>query len=361
MEKKAHLKSLIANDRVDEVIAALYELLNLYLSNKKDDEVSMLFNIHISNSGKYKNIKQKILFGILDDDAENLQMAKVRKTILDLIDEIPNYVFAYKVEVIDSYLLSNNYDRSRKLLSQYSQNLVLYLPLYDDIADYQVFSSQVKVLTFRENYKPVFDKQNGFFFDGSVILQLENTNLPSGNKPRSFNIWCKLVEYPSVKGALIEDTDPPKFIFSYGKEQHGMAYGLYYGIPFFESALNSDFGFRVFTWCHPLMWRLGNKNCDSKHFGEIKSSKWCNIASSYDGSNLRYYVDGKEVGQEVIYWDTILPNNLINVGAFLPKREIPYSGYNYVGFIREFMLFDICLTEAEIINLYDTGKNILNI
>jgi len=152
----------------------------------------------------------------------------------------------------------------------------------------------------------------------------------------------------------------PQFAFSYGGEEHGRAFGLFHGSPFFEPAMVMEPGLRVFFWCHPQRWSIGgDDDCDSGPFSAIALDNWIHVALTYDGSYVKAYLDGRLVTTLARDHGTA-QSDLVNIGGFLPGREVDYKGYNFHGYIREFMGFRRELAPSEIAEVFHATKYLLS-
>jgi len=357
-----HIKSLLSECNFKDAFSICHDKINLYLTHKSDTMIQELYNALIVNSMRFKSVELAAdMFHEIGRDEKMKELSQVCVSVLKIIDRLPSD--------FDNILSQFTYETRIKpqvenMFPDISfENLIAYLPLNNDITDIQSYTSNMEIISFRQNFEPQFIKDNGLFFDGSMILQIENDKLPFGIQPRTFSLWCKLLEVPVNKGKSILETDPPKFIFAYGAEEHGKAFGLFYGIPFFESALKNNFGFRVFSWCHPQLYSLGNKDCDTDEFYKAEQNEWYHITITFENNLITSFINSVKVLEQKRNCFTKKPNSLLNLGGFIPTRELLYSGsefnFNYVGFIREFMVFDKILTKKEIENLYLHGLKIV--
>ncbi len=95
----------------------------------------------------------------------------------------------------------------------------------------------------------------------------------------------------------------------------------------------------------------------------VVTDRWIHAALTYDGSSraagIRIFVDGKLYPVEIVrdqLQKTILGNGTLNLSVGARFRDRGFTG----GEVAELKLFDRCLTEIEIAQLYD-GKSLLAI
>lgn len=256
----------------------------------------------------------------------------------------------------------------KELVQIYKDHLIAYLPLKDDLRDISEKTISTCLSSGEACINPKFDNE-GLFFDGNFVVQIENKHLPFGTHPRTFCLWCKFwPDIPMKDNDILEkhgvEGKYDKFIFSYGDVQqrdateHGRAFGLFYGIPFFQAKLEREFGFRVFMWCVPYLWNQGDRECDTGQICSGVANQWYFLCITYDGKEIKSYVNNQQMQTERRDKST-KPSELLNIGGFLPHLEGDYDFFNFEGYIREFMIFNRVLNESEINQIYNSTKELL--
>lgn len=233
-------------------------------------------------------------------------------------------------------------------LQSMRKQIVSYFDLKSNLLDQSIYRKNLTYLPINSLNNTLSYTSDGISFDRSFVLQLQNENIPTKGKPRTFCLWVKFEnDIPEQ-----DNYDTPRFIFSYGKEVHDKSFGLFYGIPFFSGSIGyNKYGFRIFTWCNPLLYQLGDTGCDSDEFSTAALSNWYHISISYDGASQRAYINGNLVLTQDRTYETESVD-LLNIGGFLPGREADYHTYLFCGNIRQFLIFDTVLTDEEVNNVY---------
>jgi hypothetical protein len=83
----------------------------------------------------------------------------------------------------------------------------------------------------------------------------------------------------------------------------------------------------------------------------VWNGAWHQVTGTYDGSTVRLYVDGLEVGTGIAATGDIDYSSELNNGAFIIGND-PSFGFGYSGGIDEVKLFDRALTAEEVLNSY---------
>ena len=86
--------------------------------------------------------------------------------------------------------------------------------------------------------------------------------------------------------------------------------------------------------------------------GSLKDKTWYHLAGSYDGSDLKLYLNGKLVGSE----STSIASG--SMETCIGCHPTPTNWWN--GMIDEVAVFDIALTEEEINNIIAYGLENMN-
>jgi hypothetical protein len=194
-------------------------------------------------------------------------------------------------------------------------------------------------------------RKDGFHFNGTSMVGVYTENIPSGSEPRSFVCAIKPTEYPVQ--------ECPMFVFSYGKREHDRAFGLFWGVPQVKGKNGKEdktrkSGLKAFTYCAIEESDRTSEICDFDMSTEINlSNEWIVVALTYDGQQLKAYVDGVLSLTEEIRLNTY-KTKYLNIGGFIHHTEDGGLNpkdmeYSMKGYIREFMMFDRCLSEQEIL------------
>ncbi|GAB3287164.1 TIR domain-containing protein [Kineosporia babensis] len=246
----------------------------------------------------------------------------------------------------------------RELLAE-MPDLVAYLPLADKVEDIAHTPSTTRIIN-AVDVEPsrmggVFDSR-GLRFDGNTVVQVHKPDLPVHRENRTFTMWLRFTE---LGGPVSNGIYLPRFVFCYGGEAHGKSFGLFHGSPFFEPAMAMEPGLRVFFFCDPRRWSLsGEDACDSGPFSAVPVDRWLHVALTYDGGYVKSYLNGRLV-TSIARGHGTEPCEVMNIGGFLPGKEEPYSGYNFHGYIREFMAFRRELTGEEIDQIFHATRHLV--
>jgi formylglycine-generating enzyme required for sulfatase activity len=90
---REHLKRLVAEHKLDDLIEELFQLLGNYLSQKKDKSVSEIYDSLIVISGKLKSIRHENTLGIIDSKESKIESTRIGYSLITVINDIPESVF----------------------------------------------------------------------------------------------------------------------------------------------------------------------------------------------------------------------------------------------------------------------------
>ena len=117
-----------------------------------------------------------------------------------------------------------------------------------------------------------------------------------------------------------------------------------------DTGPNRNFQFRITT--NALQWiifkRAGGFNLVTGSTTSLNNNTWRHIAATYDGAQLRVFVDGKEDATPVA--DAGLLNNSTGHYYFFGAS----TGFYYVGRNHDYRIYNRALSAEEIFALYDT-------
>ncbi|MEL7148381.1 MAG: LamG domain-containing protein [Bacteroidota bacterium] len=81
--------------------------------------------------------------------------------------------------------------------------------------------------------------------------------------------------------------------------------------------------------------------------------EWVHIAGSYDGTTMRFYIDGELKGTKVAAYST---NQLKNMRIGAGRNDSPDADYHFNGKVDELSIWSRVITEAEINQMKDNGR-----
>jgi hypothetical protein len=237
---------------------------------------------------------------------------------------------------------------------------LLYLGLSSHLDDSTGRATSIQPMHSQGSRSNLFVGDHGIIFPGSLSLRVGVPSLPIGKHPRTFCAWVYFLDLPDTKGNQGRNIPVPQFLFSYGLEAHGGAFGIYYGVPYFPEAMMRYAGLRVFFWSSPVHWDEKANTGDTAPFAPASTNEWVHVAVCYDGEKVRAYANGTLVLTTPRDHSTS-PGDILSIGGFLPGREEVYSGFKPRGYIREFMGFDRILSGQEIRELLRATASILGL
>ncbi|WP_029523336.1 hypothetical protein [Persephonella sp. KM09-Lau-8] len=308
------------------------------------------------------------------------------------------------------------------ITNNFKENIMRYFPL-DKSLRCKISGTSLNIEPyFLENFNYSF-QQEGLRFNGNFYLKqfLGNTALPD---EFSVLLWFKFKEENFKNRFCDIDSrrDEPIFLCTIGnlERKENSHIGLYYGRPAIENSEHLPVGLRIFTYCK----EQSVNNCDSEKNIDIDNNKWYLGILSYSAGNpIKFYLYDKDSFRGEISTDYNVsinnPKNYLTIGGGFPllkiyagldenfkillseskeklensvyfsnsslqlkksrnrcesaggklkKEEIdlkPYSlnfidDFRFLGFIREFIIFNRVLNETERENLWKLMRNILS-
>jgi len=162
-----------------------------------------------------------------------------------------------------------------------------------------------------------------FEFNGSDNYIETSAQFPSGNTPKSFSFWFN----PSMlkRGWML----------SGGLDYDGQAFGA-----FFESANGS------------LVFHGNGGNADLALGNLTLTDKWSHIAVTYDGLNLRGYINGLLTAQREVALQTSLSN--IKIGCRQNPLGEALGDAFFKGKLDDVRIYNRALTAKEVAALYNS-------
>ncbi|MBN2881409.1 LamG domain-containing protein [Candidatus Woesearchaeota archaeon] len=163
-----------------------------------------------------------------------------------------------------------------------------------------------------------------YTFDGAGdYVQATPTGLPSGTNPRTIMVWIKPTNTATVKVP-----------FAYGEPAaaDGGAFGFYLAS---DEVLN--------------FWGMGSKDFNTG--AVVTTNVWHHIAVTYDGSNVRVYLDAVQVGPTTAR-ALNTANQVLSIGS---DSNIDLNDYPYAGLIDEVKIWNRTLSNTEIYQQYTSN------
>lgn len=200
---------------------------------------------------------------------------------------------------------------------------------------------------------------NGYFFGSGTTattsaktigkigqaLQFNGTNeyvatypnsVDTGNSA-SFSVWVKPGPYPTDSG-----------IHEVYRHTHLDA---------------SNTGGYIFSWRGDVdsKWDLGVREADSNNrypyrpsTSEVPAGAWTHVVVTADGTNVRTYINGTQVGSALSYDGTIANGRELVIGAFASGTGVKSRFFN--GIIDELRIYNRSLSASEVTRLYNMGR-----
>lgn len=187
-------------------------------------------------------------------------------------------------------------------------------------------------------------------FDGnSFFIEVPNSaSLKSITKEFTYTVWYKFDnivtnQWLSVlcKGnSLIESNSNPQYRFQVQQSPNSASSSCGIGIPiqngFSTVSFNTEF-----------------TKCDFYFRDHLfQSDKWCFYALSYDGNNVNAYMDGKKIYTSNYNGSIVTNDESLYIGL-----DIPGSKEYFQGSLDDLRIFNIGLSDNEILNFYNEQKS----
>lgn len=156
----------------------------------------------------------------------------------------------------------------------------------------------------------------------SLVRVASPASLPLGNAPRTLMLWCRTPRNLA--------TSTESGIFQYGSGSNGSMFGL------------------ITSGNAPGKLYFFGYNNDLTGVRTLAPNTWHHVAVSYDGTNVRIYLDGQREAVAARTLNTILDSNGLTIGSR------PGSSF-WQGQLDEAMLFNRALDPWEIQAIHDAG------
>ncbi|MBD2679207.1 MULTISPECIES: DUF4347 domain-containing protein [Nostoc] len=99
-------------------------------------------------------------------------------------------------------------------------------------------------------------------------------------------------------------------------------------------------------------WEIGTTNGEGNVYeGTPTTNRWVHLVGTYDGSLLRLYVDGVQIGSNPVTGNILVDNNPVTIGAAENYGEGTPLGDRFNGLIDEVRIYNRALSATEVKNL----------
>ena len=171
------------------------------------------------------------------------------------------------------------------------------------------------------------DNDSAASFSGTGYVTGSDTGLPSGNSARSASAW---INAPAPASGSVS------VIYNWGSPTTDQAYGL--------AIVNSSGTYSLlnFGWSDDALMNF-----------TFTPNTWIHVASTYDGTTARVYLNGVLLGTSPRpNWNTVL-NSLVIARDISSSTNDPFTGR-----IDEVAIFNYVLSATQISNLYHQGNSV---
>ena len=171
--------------------------------------------------------------------------------------------------------------------------------------------------------------------NSAIVIMSQNTgavlpSLPSGAAQRTLAFWAKLNPVPTAPG-FYSSTD----LIGYGVFNNKTTFGFY-------------------TISNELTFYVGNSNDDFSLdiTNSVNANGWIHMATTYDGSTTRTYINGVLV----VTYAVSLFTNTIDSGyklSFGKRGGENITGFSTNGLIDDLKIYNLALTNAQVTQLFN--------
>jgi Tfp pilus assembly protein PilV len=117
---------------------------------------------------------------------------------------------------------------------------------------------------------------------------------------------------------------------------------------------SSTNGFSFSEFYSQLEFEYGSKGAGSYAYsssGVLSANTWQHVVVTFDGTNIKFYVNGVDAGSSVVTPTSVQPNSsTLYVGAY------PCGGYYFNGNLDNVRVFSRALSSTEVASLYSLGN-----
>ena len=161
---------------------------------------------------------------------------------------------------------------------------------------------------------------DSLYFNGSANASLVTGNFNYGTSARTIMAWARATGFNTYGHTFSYGTNATGQATGIAQGNTGSAWGSYSsGVEFFSGG------------------------------SAVALNTWYHVATTYDGTNATVFVNGSIiVGPTAKTWSIV--QNAANVGSYVGPGE------NWIGNISQVMFYTRALSNAEIIQIYNTQK-----
>jgi trimeric autotransporter adhesin len=171
-----------------------------------------------------------------------------------------------------------------------------------------------------------YDGWGAYEFDGTTdYITGDDSGFPLGASPRTMSAWIKW-----------DGTTGRRMFMGYGQNGIGQAYGYRIG--------NTGVGKVEF---------IGYGRGDGTTLFTLPANEWTLLTSTYDGSDVRTYVNGTLVSTQTLTLDTTSSSGY-RIGWGYDNNANTFS-----GFMDEFMVYNRALSAEQIMELYNNRTDMI--
>lgn len=179
------------------------------------------------------------------------------------------------------------------------------------------------------------NENSAYYFDGDDYMQALNpTGLATGNEARSVSAWI-------YSEGMTRYDNPYQTIVGWGTTFQS---NEYFGI---------ERGGNIWGPYNNKLFALGWEN-DYAGISVLEFQKWYYITVTYDGSNIKLYINGENDGNSEKTYNTQLSSYGLMIGDS-PDNDGWHE--NFYGFLDDIRIYDRALSENEVSLLYAYENN----
>ena len=106
------------------------------------------------------------------------------------------------------------------------------------------------------------------------------------------------------------------------------------------------------------LWVIWGAAGDNVEGGAVKANEWTHVAGSYDGENVRTYINGKMAAEKKIAKkDLVASNKSLSIGVRGDSKDVQWLN----GLVDEVAIFDTALSEKELTAIVNSKGGLSNL
>jgi hypothetical protein len=106
------------------------------------------------------------------------------------------------------------------------------------------------------------------------------------------------------------------------------------------------------------LWVIWGAAGDNVEGGAVKAGEWTHVAGSYDGENVRTYINGKMAAEKKIAKkDLVASNKSLSIGVRGDSKDVQWLK----GLVDEVAIFDTALSEKELTAIVNSKGGLSNL